>query len=88
MRKIKLSGREIDIVRAIDFSLGTLGGEIMERTHIDRAELIDILNSLMDIGFIETDSTAPRIDYGALEETVFQVNPSYVLDLKEAIKRR
>jgi hypothetical protein len=88
MKKIKMSGREISVLRAIDFSLGTLGGEIMERTHIERGDLIDILNSLMDIGYVETNPASKHVDFGALEETVFEVNPSYALDLKEAIKRR
>ncbi len=87
MKKIKLSGREVAVLRAIDFSLGTLGGEIMERTHIERGELIDILNGLLDAGYIETNPAALRVDYGELEETVFEVNPSYALDLKEVTKR-
>jgi DNA-binding MarR family transcriptional regulator len=88
MKKIKLSGREIHVIRSIDFSLGTLGGEIMGRTHIERGDLIDILNSLLDVGYIETNPASERVAYDKLEETVFEVNPSYALDLKEATRRR
>ena len=87
MKKIKFSGREAAVLRAIDFSLGASGGEIIERTHIEPNEALEILHGLMDTGYVETPSMVERINPGAFVNTVFEVNPAYAHDLREALKR-
>jgi hypothetical protein len=87
MKKIRLSGREIAVLRAIDFSLGAPGSEIMERTHIERGELIDIFNGLIEAGYVETNPPVERVGAESVAETMFEINPSYVQDLKEATRR-
>jgi hypothetical protein len=88
VKKIKLSGRERAVLRAIDFSLGTAGAEIAQRTCIHHEDLSDILNGLMEVGYVETNPPVDRVELDALESSVFEINPSYALDLREAIIRR
>src|SRR5205823_1521674 len=73
MKKIKLSGREIAVLRAIDFSLSTGGYDILERTHIELHELTDILNGLMDAGYVETNPPSERVAADELQATLFEV---------------
>lgn len=88
MKKIKFSGREVAVLRAIDFSLGSTGGAIMERTHLEAEEALDIVNSLMDTGFIETNPPSAIVEVFALFDTLFEINPAYAHDLRQAIIRR
>ena len=85
MKKIKLSGKEIAVVRTIDFSMGTLGSEIFDRTRIDIEELTGIINGLMDVGFLECTPHCENVT----EETVLtvnvEVNPGYAHELKAAL---
>jgi len=88
MKKIKFSGRELAVLRAIDFSTGTTGAEIIERTHMDAEEITDILNGLLDAGFAEANPPLARVEVFALFETFFEINPAYVHDLRAVIARR
>jgi hypothetical protein len=88
MKKIKFSGREVAVLRAIDFSLGSTGGAIMERTRLEAEETLDIVNSLMDTGYIETNPPCAFVEVFALFDTLFEINPAYVHDLRQAIIRR
>jgi hypothetical protein len=88
MKKIKLSGREVAVLRAIDFTMGTIGAEILERTQIEPGDLLDLINSLLELGYIETSPPSEIIAPDALNETMLGVNPSFVHDLREAISRR
>ena len=88
MKKIKLTGREIATLRAIDFSIGTKGSEIAEHTRICMEDLADILNGLMEGGFVETEPASHSVSLAELPATHFEVNPSYALDLKEAMTKR
>jgi len=88
MKKLKFSGREAAILRVIDFTTGTPGAEIMERTCIDSDELLDILNGLLDVGYIETNPITERVSLDHLLDTIFEVNPAYAHDLRGAIARR
>ena len=86
-RPIKLSGREAALVRAIGFGLGVAGEELRERLQMTPEDLVDVLNAMMEGGFIESASMRERVaitDY-ATEE--FEVNPSYAGDLKLAMRR-
>lgn len=89
MRKIKLSGREMSVVRSIDFTNGEHGSEILERTHIELDDLVDVVNGLMDSGFIETNPIVEQhVNAATLPATLFEINPAYIQELRAAIARR
>ena len=88
MRQIKLSGREAAVVKAIDFSTGTSGTEVLEHTRIAREDLVNILNGLMDVGYVECTPMREHVHDDCFEETIFEVNPSYALALREALVKR
>jgi DNA-binding IclR family transcriptional regulator len=86
-RQIKLNGRELGVLRSIGFGLGVSGTELQERTQIAPEDLCDVLNTLLDIGYVETTTmknSVGLLDYAAEN---FEINPSYVTDLKEAMRR-
>jgi predicted transcriptional regulator len=86
-KTIKLSGREMGILRTIGFGLGVSGAELVERTQIAAEDLCDTLNTLIDIGFIEAGSMKERVAPTEFAAENFEINPSYVNDLKLALKR-
>lgn len=88
MKQIKLSGREQAVLRAIDYASGSTGDEIGETTHIDGSELADILNGLCDVGYVEVFPYAEKVTFLTCAASRFEVNPSYALELKEALRRR
>lgn len=88
MKDLKFSGRECAVLRAIDFATGTLGAEIIIKTRIEPEDVLDILNGLLDVGFIET--TPARQDHVPREEfyhVIFGVNPAYIHPLRKALIR-
>jgi hypothetical protein len=87
MKHIKLSGRELAVLRAIDYANGNTGTEIKEKTAIDGSELADILNGLAGIGYVEADPPVDPVTYVNYADTRFEINPSYALQLKEAMRR-
>jgi hypothetical protein len=93
MKLIKLSGREIAVIRAID-NQGSLGAELNEQTQIAPNDLTDILNGLCDAGYVEAyrpDAALPQMEPVKAAEvlvTRFEVNPSYAQELKRAIAHR
>lgn len=87
MKQIKLSGREQAVLRAIDYSTGSTGAEIGATTHIETDELADILNGLCAVGYVEVFPYAERVTAGSCAAARFEVNPSYALDLKTALRR-
>lgn len=87
MKRIKLSGREAAVVKAIDFSLGSSGIEVLEFTRLSREDLVDIVNGLMDVGYVECEPIRENIDDACLDETRLEVNPSYALALRDALKK-
>lgn len=94
MKQIKLSGREVAVLRAIDPASGTDGADLSARTHIAPDDLLDILNGLAEVGYIEPFAPGKEIPCSepvppaALSATRFEVNPSYALELKQAMLRR
>ena len=88
MKHIKLSGREQAVLRAIDYASGSTGEEIHTTTHIDPDELADILNGLCDAGYVEVFPYAEHVTPATCPAARFEVNPSYALELKEALRRR
>lgn len=87
MKKIKLTGRELAVIRAIDFVNGNTGAEIAERTHIEADDLVDILNGMCDAGYMETVPYMERVTPEACPAQHFDLNPSYALELREAMRR-
>jgi DNA-binding MarR family transcriptional regulator len=87
MKKIKLTGRELAVMRALDFANGNTGAEIAERTHIEAEDLVDILNGMCDTGYMEPHPYVERVTEEDFAARHFDVNPSYALELKEAIRR-
>lgn len=88
MKHIKLSGREQAVLRAIDYASGSTGDEIQKTTHIDVDELADILNGLCDVGYVEVFPYAEKVTFLTYAASRFEQNPSYALELKEALRRR
>ena len=86
-RAIKLSGRESAVLRAIGFGLGITGTELSERLQMDETELVDVLNTLIDAGYVEAASMRERMGVGDYSAETFEVNPSYVSELKEVMRR-
>ncbi len=87
MKQIKLSGRELAVLRSIDYANGSTGTELRERTAIDGADLVDILNGLCDVGYVETFPVVEPVTFLNYEVTRFEINPSYALQLKVAMRR-
>ena len=85
MKIIKLSGRERSVLRAIDFSTGTPGEEILERTRLSPEDLVDLLNGLLSAGYAEVVPYAESTTIETVCTSVFEVNPSYVFDLRQAM---
>jgi len=85
MKKIKLSGKEIAVVRAIDFATGTPGSEIFDRTRIEIEELTGIINGLMDVGFVECTPHLENLTEESLLKVTVEVNPGYAHELKAAL---
>ena len=86
-REIKLNGRELGVMRTIGFGLGVSGAEIQERTQIDPEDLCDLLNTLLDIGYLETPTMKERVPFADYAAEIFEINPSYASDLKVAMRR-
>jgi hypothetical protein len=86
-REIKLNGRELGVMRTIGFGLGVSGAEIQERTNIAAEDLCDLLNTLLDIGYLETPTMKERVTVEEMPAELFEINPSYAGDLKVAMRR-
>jgi DNA-binding MarR family transcriptional regulator len=88
MKQLKFSGREASILRAIDFTNGTLGAEIVVRTRIEPEEALDILNSLLDSGYIETNPPQQEhVERKAFYMMMFEVNPAFIHQLRKSLVR-
>jgi hypothetical protein len=88
MRHIKLTGREVSVVRAIGFADGVLGAEIQEFTHMESQDVTDTLNSLLSAGFAESVPYCEEVQLEQMPVTAFEINPSYAHQLKAALLRR
>ena len=74
-------------MRAIGFAEAVAGAEIQESTHMAAEDVVDTLNSLLSAGFIECLPHSENIDVAELPATMFEVNHSYVHDIKAASRR-
>ncbi len=87
MKQIKLSGREQAVLRAIDYTSGSTGEEIQEKTQIEASDVADILNGMSDIGFVETFPPTDLVTFANYATTRFEINPSYAQQIKTALRR-
>jgi DNA-binding MarR family transcriptional regulator len=87
MKHIKLSGRERAVLRYIDWATGTNGDELLDCTKIEPEDLVDVLNGLMEVGYVEMMPYAEHTDLDTFREKTFEVNPSYALELRAAMQR-
>lgn len=87
MKQLKLTGREQAVLRAIDYTSGSIGEEIQERTQMDGSDVADILNGMSDIGFIEVYPPTNLITFGNYATSRFEINPAYAQQLKIALRR-
>ena len=87
MKLIKLSGRERAVLRALDFSTGTSGEELLERTKLAPEDLVDVLNGLMTVGYAEMRPYGESTTLETFGGAIFDVNPSYAIQLREALVR-
>jgi hypothetical protein len=87
MKQIKLTGRERAVLRSIDFSAGTLGEELLDRTRLEPEDLVDVLNGLITVGYAEVVPYAEHTSLETFRAAIFDVNPSYALQLREALVR-
>ena len=86
-RDIKLDGGEISVLKAIGVSGSQMTGRmLLERVNdMEPVELADSLSGLMALGYVLSTKTMIR-DEEDIERSIFRVNPSYVRDLRDALK--
>lgn len=87
MREIKLSGREAVVIRAIGFAVGVSGQDLLDATHIEPEQLVDILNAMMSSGLVECVPYAENTSLATFAASEFETNPSFSNELKHAIGR-
>ena len=87
MRRIKLSGRERAVVKAIGFADAIPGEQIREHTQIQPEDLTDVLTALIAAGYVESQPYREQIMSPELATMEFEVNPSYAHELKIAVQR-
>ena len=87
MRRIKLSGRERAVIKAIGFAEAIPGEEIREYTQIQPDDLTDVLNALLAAGYVESKPYREQVTPAEMPTTEFEANPSYVHELRTAMAR-
>ena len=85
MKQIRLSGREATVIRFIGFGLAVTGTELLENTRLDAEDLTDVLNAMMDAGYVESTPFAEKTTIEAMPATEFEVNSAYAHELKTAM---
>ncbi len=88
MRRIKLSGREISMIRIIGFGIGASGQELLETTSYDETELVEMLNGMMNAGFVVTAPYLLEINEEQLRTTQFEINSAYTHELRKSMPVR
>ena len=85
MKNIRLSGREATVVRSLGFALGMNGTELVEHTRLSADDLVDVLNGLMEVGYVECTPFAEQTTVAALPTTEYEVNSAYAHELKTSL---
>ena len=87
MRKIRLTGREQNIVRVIGFAEGMLGAEIQDNVNMDAEVVTDTLNSLISAGLVESIPYRDQVELAEMPVTSFEINAAYAHELRDALYR-
>ena len=85
MKQIRLSGREGTVIRSLGFGLGMNGTELQEHTRLEPLDLVDVLNGLMEVGYVECTPFADQTSIAALATSEYEVNSAYAHELKSAL---
>ena len=85
MKQIRLSGREALVVRSLGFALAMPGPELVEHSRLSAEVLVDVLNGLMEVGYVECTPYADQTTAETLPETEYEVNSAYAHELKAAL---
>ncbi len=85
MKQIRLSGREVTVIRFIGFGLSVTGAELLENTRLAADDLTDVLNAMMDVGYVESTPFTEKTTVEAMPGTEFEVNSAYAHELKSAM---
>ena len=85
MKQIRLSGREGTVIRSLGFGLGMNGVELQEHTRLTPEDLVDVINGLMEVGYVESTPFTERTNPEALPTTEYEVNSAYAHELKAAL---
>ena len=87
MRRIKLSGRERAVLKALGFAEAMLGQQIGEYTQIQPDDLTDVLNALLAAGYVESNPYREQVTSTEMPTVEFEVNPAYAHELKSSMQR-
>ena len=85
MKNIRLSGREATVIRSLGFGLAMSGSELLEHARLEENDLVDVLNGLMEVGFVECTPFADQTTVAALPTTEYEVNSAYAHELKTSL---
>lgn len=75
------------MMRSIGFGMGITGSEIQERMALPDDEIVDILNTLMGMGYIETMTMKDHVTLADYATENFEINPSYAAEIRLSMKR-
>ena len=87
MREIKLTGREATVIRHLGFAGGMSGEELFERARLEPEDLVDVLNGLLSVGYVENNPYAEPTSLETFRAAEWETNPSFVQELKNALRR-
>src|SRR4051812_43518522 len=87
MRQIKLTGRELAVLKALGFTSAVSGSEVLNYTQMHADDATDILNALLAAGYVESKPYQEQVTPSEMVTVEFEVNPGYVHELKAAMSR-
>jgi hypothetical protein len=87
MRRIKLSGREHSVLKALGFAEARPGADLQERTQMESDDMADTLNALLAAGYVESKPYHEQVTAAEVSAIEFEVNPGYVHELRSAMSR-
>ena len=87
MRRIKLSGRELAVLKALGFATAVPGLDILDHTQMQADDATDVLNALLAAGYVESKPYREQVTPTEMVTIEFEVNPGYVHELKAAMAR-
>ena len=73
------------MIRSIGFGLGMKGDELLEHARMPEEDLVDVINGLMEVGYVECTPFADQTTVAALPSTEYEINSAYAHELKNAL---